>query len=257
MKTMQFTPLNLAFVLGLLSFYLLSPKNLYAQSSSHEGNTIPSEILYIGDSHSSGQFGQSMYEKLSSIAPTTLMSSCGSTPKSWFGTKQYQRTICGFWHKDATTDTKSKNLQTPHFLKLLETHKPKLTIIQLGTNMAAFENPSIFTESIRNIMQATEQSGSACIWIGAPSAKSKRVSKKNIEATDAMLAKLAEENSCYFIKSSDITVYPNSKNNSKKYDGIHYPSPEAKLWAENVMTRMDSIFRELGINSVRSKYIEE
>ena len=221
----------------LFSLFVLSSVNTPSANAHSANNTDISQkkILYIGDSHSSGQFGIRMYEYLSKLSSnTTLMSSCGSTPKSWLSTKQYQKTVCGFWHKDALTDTRSTELQTPNYINLLEHYSPDISVIQLGTNMAAFDNPQIFEKSINTIMQATVQAGSLCIWIGAPKAKSKRIQNKNIQATDALLAQLAEKNSCYFIKSSDITDYPTAN----RLDGIHYPKLASNLWADKVIKRL-------------------
>jgi hypothetical protein len=210
---------------GIMKFLLL----LLIYTNNLKSQPLP-DILYIGDSHSFGQFGKVMDETLSQVSEHLVIeSSCGSTPSTWLGTNTYQKTVCGFWKKDGLEELRTKVHSTPNFIEEIENYRPDIVIVQLGTNIAAFENPLGQTKSIDKMMKTIINKNITCYWIGPPDANSPIVTKKKLIITNDLLKKLAKNNNCTFIDSLRLTSFPlNYK------EGIHYPSNLSRTWGEKV-----------------------
>jgi hypothetical protein len=202
-------------------------------SASLSASTNPS-ILYVGDSHSYGKLGTVIYKNLSTISQNVVMeSSCGSTPSTWLGKTGYEKTVCGFWKKDGKEDIRSQNHKTPKFSDELAIYRPEVTIIQLGTNIAAGDRPKNFTASIEVMMKAIVAEQSLCIWIGPPDAISKVVTKEKLKETNSLLSELAQKNNCHYIDSLLLTTFPTTSK-----EGIHYPPSASAAWGEKVSTQI-------------------
>ena len=191
-------------------------------------------ILYVGDSHSYGKLGSTIEKNLSAKASRVVMeSSCGATPNTWLGNLKYEKTVCGFWKKDGAEEIRTKEHQTPRFSDELAKYRPNVTIIQLGTNIAAGSKPQSAKASIVAMMKSVEAEGSKCIWIGPPDANSKVVTRAKLKETNDLLIALAKENNCHYIDSLKLTTFP--ANNS---EGIHYPPTASALWGEKVSAEL-------------------
>lgn len=198
---------------------------LFVFSHSHAYN-----IMYIGDSHSYGEFGKQIYKSLSVISPDmSIQASCGATAKTWLGEKGHAKTNCGYWKKDANEEFRSKDHFLPIFDEDLSKYNPDVVIVQLGTNIAVAKNPQNASSSIDLIMSKIQDSGAKCIWIGPPDAKHKLLTKSKLNTVNAMIESLAKKYSCEYIDSLKITKFP-----EQNLEGIHYPPSLSRAWGLNV-----------------------
>lgn len=187
-------------------------------------------ILYVGDSHSYGKLGTVIEKNLSKVSDKIVMhASCGATPSTWLGTLKYEKTVCGYWKKDGVLEIRSKEHQTPKFKDELSTVRPDLTIIQLGTNIAAAKNPTNAKASIDLMMKSVSAENSLCIWIGPPDAQSKIVTKEKVVETNNLLIALSKSNNCHYVDSLKLTKFP-----ANNKEGIHYPASLSSEWGEKV-----------------------
>jgi len=187
-------------------------------------------VLYIGDSHSYGKLGTVIEKNLSmQFARVVMESSCGATPSTWLGNNKYEKTVCGFWKKDGQEEIRSKEHSTPKLADELSKYRPDITIVQLGTNIAAGAKPSNAKNSIIAVMKAIQDEGSKCIWIGPPDANSKIVTKEKLLETNSLLKTTALEFNCEFIDSLSLTTFPSGNS-----EGIHYPPSLSAQWGEQV-----------------------
>lgn len=196
-------------------------------------------IVFVGDSHAYGKMGSAVEKSLSTISKRVIVqSSCGSTPNTWLGKTGYEKTVCGYWKKDGATEIRSKEHKTPKFSSELEKYKPQVTIVQLGTNIAAGNNPLKSEASVVEMMTLIREAKSECIWIGPPDAVSKIVTKDKLKKTNDMLAKLAKNYDCHYIDSLTLTVFP--KDNK---EGIHYPPKLSQAWGEKLGAKILSVLK--------------
>lgn len=211
---------------NLLFFLFLT---LHASNSFGAGRFYQN-ILYVGDSHSYGPFGQEMGQFLEGKSNrAVLYASCGASSSTWLGNKGNEKTVCGFWSKDGKEETRSTKFKTPRFKTLVEEIRPDLTVIQLGTNMAV-SNPKAAMKSIEEMLMLVKNSGSKCIWIGPPDSNSKVVSDANVKEINNILFSLTKKYNCSYIDSLRLTNYP-----SHVKEGIHYPNKDSKEWAKKVI----------------------
>lgn len=214
----------------LLFATLLSAFSLHAEDLT---------VLYVGDSHSYGKLGTTVEKNLSTIASRVVMeSSCGATPRTWIGNLKYEKTVCGFWKKDGAEEIRTTEHQTPKFTDELAKYRPNVTIVQLGTNIAAGAKPSSAKESIVTMMKAITDEGSKCIWIGPPDANSKIVTKAKLKETNELLVSLAKTYNCHYIDSLKLTTFP-----ANNKEGIHYPPSLSREWGEKVSLELLSIIK--------------
>ncbi len=232
-KTKLGTFMKLSIVLPTL---LIMSFNLYAKTI-----TSNPTILYIGDSHSYGKLGTVVEKNLSSISNHVIMeSSCGSSASTWISKSAYQKTVCGFWKKDGTDEVRTIEHQTPRLVDEIIKYQPLVTIVQLGTNMAAGNNPLSTAGSIEQLMQEIIKAESICIWIGPPDANSKIVTKEKLNVINTLIRDLALKNNCHYVDSLELTSFPNDSK-----EGIHYPPSLSAQWGEkvsrNILTYLESI----------------
>lgn len=196
-------------------------------------------ILYIGDSHSYGKLGTVIEKNLSTLVERVVMeSSCGATPSTWLGNNKYEKTVCGFWKKDGQEEIRSKEHNTPKLADELAKYRPDITIVQLGTNIAAAAKPSNTKNSIIAVMNAIHDEGSKCIWIGPPDANSKIVTKEKLIETNSLLKTTALEFNCEYIDSLILTTFPSGNS-----EGIHYPPSLSAQWGEQASALLLKMLR--------------
>ena len=192
---------------------------------------IPPRILMIGDSHSVGIFGHKLTELIKTAAPKVelmAVASCGSEPHWWLTGKP---THCGLrtLYPNGFDNTIS-NAPTPKIADLLNLTKPKMTIVQLGSNLVLLspQEREIYTQALMDIVK---QNGGQCIWISAPD--SRKFSSADLQDVYAVLHTVLKKNSCKLIDSRKYTKYPSTGG-----DGLHYGGQEggviATRWAEKV-----------------------
>ena len=197
-------------------------------------------ILMIADSHSNGLFGQTMEKHLKTISSRVIIqSSCGSSASTWLGKSGNEKTVCGFWKKDGADEVRLSSFKNPKLADELVTYKPDLTIVQLGTNMAAMDKPERSQSSIEEVLKLIKDSGSECLWIGPPDANSKVVTKEKLKKMNALLIESTKKFHCHYIDSLKLTQF-------KKGDamGVHFFKADYEKWASDVSELFFQIFKE-------------
>ena len=122
---------------------------------------------------------------------------------------------------------------TPKIQEELQNLHPKVTIVQLGTNIAAGSHPLNQEASVREMMQEIRAAGSQCIWIGPPDANSTVVTRDKLKITSEMIQTEASAQDCLYVDTLGFTHFPEVPG-----DGIH-PSPTlAATWAQLILQKM-------------------
>lgn len=188
-------------------------------------------VLYIGDSHSVGVFGHSITTLIRDALPKNVAfmaaASCGSEPRWWLDGKI---TNCGLrtLYPNGFDDEIHK-AQTPKIAELLNIVQPKITIVQLGSNLVLM-NDEEREKATDEMMALVEHKGGQCVWVSAPD--SRKFSSAELGNVYELLKKLAKKHRCKLIDSRKYTKYPAGG------DGLHYGGkdgvPIAKYWAEKV-----------------------
>jgi hypothetical protein len=218
----------------------------------------PSDIVYIGDSHSAGCFGttlDSAFRKMQdpiSEKPLSVrtLAVCHSSTESWLpGGKN--ETTCGQLDcqpTDRSSDCrpyfKAGDKVVHHFENLdslLQKSgpppRPKVTVVELGTNIllgiSKDRNATAKAmDKVKMLIGEIGKTGSRCIWIGPPQADSQIFTIKNYNEFTTQLKKTVESQNCKFIDSGDKT---DRANLSASGGWIHYACPSATLWANKVI----------------------
>jgi hypothetical protein len=223
-----------------LTFLLAAALSLFMPGSAPASSEGP--ILFIGDSISYGKFGEVIDSAMRKISENVVSeASCGSTPATWVTMPGqpghvYKKTVCGFWKKEQSEDLpgdRSKEHYTPKIEEEIQRIHPRITIVQLGTNIAAADDPERQITTIRQLMHEIKASGSSCIWIGPPDADSRIVTRDKLKITDEMLMAEAHAQGCFYVDTLSFTSFPPGPG-----DGIH-PSPKlSEQWADEVLERI-------------------
>jgi hypothetical protein len=192
-------------------------------------------VLYIGDSHSYGKFGSVIDAELrSKYESVAVFSSCGSSARNWLNENGLEKTVCGFWMKDNEIEKRVTNFKTPSLNELLSKYNPNVTIVQLGTNMAASKITENHQTSVEKIMELISKSGSKCIWIGPPDANSKIVPDERLKIVNDYLVSLSAKWNCTYVDSLSKTSFP-----VESKEGIHYPPKHAEAWGKKVAEELN------------------
>ena len=185
-------------------------------------NLTYSKILFIGDSHGVGLFGQKFDSLLRSEESSVIThTSCGAIGK-WFRTGQ--KTHCGYFFKDENGITKSgKSTNTPIIDQTLEQFKPDIVIIEMSGNYTQ-QKDEFAIKDIDELVSLVIEKEAKCFWIGAPSTRDNLRTPRLYR-----LIKDGVKERCPIFNSSEVTTYPSNPN----LDGVHYWGKEGKIQAEN------------------------
>jgi len=140
-------------------------------------------ILVVGDSHTTGSFGQKLDDGLRaapghrvatygvcSARPQSYFSQtahgCGhlfrdfekKAPAKWLGSRVYKETRPS--KKGGTREVEM--VKTPELAQLLGDHSPTIVVVALGSNIP------ISAASVRRTLELIHQAGAVCVWIGPP-----------------------------------------------------------------------------------------
>ncbi len=229
---------------GMFTLWLLllviSGEHRTARADGAVAGAAP--VLFIGDSIAYGRFGKTIDASLRATgAVVTTEASCGTTPSSWLDGKGRVTTPCGFWKKAQASEERVTVHLTPKIGEELQTLHPGLTVIQLGTNIAAGRNPLLQQPDVARMMQEVRAAGSQCIWIGPPDASSPVVTREKLRLTNEMIRTEAARQGCFFIDSLSFTHFPDGLGG----DGIH-PSPELSAeWGSREAAEVRAVQRKM------------
>jgi hypothetical protein len=225
---------------ALTLFVTLLTAQFFADPSRADSPDSPKTILYIGDSHSVGTFGNELdllLRQKFGDAHVESYGSCGSSPSWWMSGKA---TSCGY--KERHPHNKSKQTQkhsTPKLPKLLIDDKPDHLVIAMGGNLLKSSEEAAVRE-IKNFLTQIRALGvSSCTWIGPPQGW-----KRPSNTLDLLRAYEAEITPfCTFINSYEFEYLRIPKG---KGDGIHYDSFSggpalAKRWAIDVALKIKGV----------------
>ncbi len=199
-------------------------------------------ILFVGDSHVVGSFGQELDLKLRAIEePSQVASygSCGSSPEWW---DSGHPTNCGYF--EHTGDSQPRRVQgalTPLLDDLLSRLKPAVTIVELGANEVGSPRETIRSDAAAMMKEITS-AGSKCIWIGPPQGRIFDPAK--FDEMYGALADAAQAEGCTLIDSRPWLQYPATGG-----DGIHYDSlgsqgsAMARDWADKAFAEISPLLQ--------------
>lgn len=170
-------------------------------------------ILYIGDSHTAGNFGSHLEALLKAAgASVTRTGIVGSRAPAWSAPKGLSQ--------------------------LQKTESYSAVIIALGTNdLASFcRNPSAAVKDAIDLLTKVKPE-QKCIWVGPPLLSASHLLKecggepgmqKFREAYKAGI----QGRGCQYVDSSKSLIYPNST------DGVHFSGKAAERWAQYIYTQI-------------------
>ncbi|WP_413294353.1 hypothetical protein ACLSU7_04460 [Bdellovibrio sp. HCB185ZH] len=196
-------------------------------------------VLFIGDEHVAGAFGNAVdtYLRTISIEVNTI-AECGSTPANWVGVRtDFQSAPCGFWQRDEKgRERKSKEFKSRSFAEELAKADPDLTIIALGTHLLRSERDLQNEQpSIEKLIGEVERLQSKCVWIGPPQL-TKEPYASNLYSGVRTLKKIVSKSRCEFIDSTKYTRY-------KGKDGLRYQVAAATKWGAQISRELDKLGR--------------
>lgn len=181
-------------------------------------------LLFIGDSHSVGPFGQKLDAELRTLGvPVVTATSCGTIAANWY--RAGATTSCGFLERD-TDGTTRRGTQgpVPQFLPLLSRVKATHVIVALATNYANFADEKFIVADMRRMAQDIVNSGAQCFWVGMPT--SRKLADKHTKID--RLTREAVSDLCTYFDSFPVTSYPATGG-----DGIHFYFPGGTDVAHN------------------------
>lgn len=181
-------------------------------------------LLFIGDSHSVGPFGQKLDAELRTLGvPVTTATSCGTIAGNWY--RPGATTSCGFLERDADGSTRRGTQgAVPQFPTLLAQVKPTHVIVALATNYANFPDENFIVNDMRRMAQDIVNSGAQCFWVGMPT--SRKLADKHAKID--RLTRAAVSDLCTYFDSFPVTSYPTTGG-----DGIHFYFPGGTTVAQN------------------------
>jgi hypothetical protein len=240
-------------VLILLALCALSGGKLRAKKLATPARAEPVRVLMVGDSLTVGAFGAALRDFLIArcgVNNVAVYGSCGSSPEDWLRSHAEFVTKCGYREQtprrnillDYKNGRRPKRVITPRIEDLLQTHRPNVVVIQLGTNwMDAIAAGAPGKESEYNLIldRFTETLHSSpgvrrIVWITPPD--SAHFAGRTQRTIERLIVNGAGRGQYELILSSRLTHYIPGKTGG---DGIHYNSEAGTEWARRVA-------RELG-----------
>ncbi|MBN8541796.1 MAG: SGNH/GDSL hydrolase family protein [Deltaproteobacteria bacterium] len=204
-------------------------------------SSFAADIIYIGDSHSTGCFGRTLDVTLRTLKtkenpqsterPATVITqaSCGSASSHWLKSNGHV-TRCGTLICDVSGNCDSRNSKTDSIGMLLEKEKPKVTVVALGTNMIKGKRDQSESEA-RSLILKIKEAGSQCIWIGPPQAALFFSPEAKFNEFVEKLESVVESEGCRFVSSVDKTARENLNDSM----GLHYGCKDAETWAKKTI----------------------
>lgn len=231
----------------ILFFFIL----ITAQFSlACQDSTSPQRIIYLGDSHTAGDFGARLTQNLTKIYNTTSIKRygvIGASAQHW-GKKDIssiQKLKSGYYCDGDGNKNGPVPKNFPTATQLFQGEAPQRVIIALGTNDV---HGGCLIKDKEDQMMATKvllsqvRPGSKCTWIGPTQQASDGVITKRCgdDKINKFIDNLRETVSsrCDFIDSrkikiNGVAITPNAG------DKLHYKGDLAIKWADRVAAQLD------------------
>jgi hypothetical protein len=241
-----------------------------------------SSVLYIGDSISfmhtpeAKGFGPTLLSSLLGASnQVSFIASCGFTPQGYLQSGVARTsTICGYFERDAdahiTVCGENDSCYPPSLIDkitlgktgkpvtqkgLLSTLHPRVTIVQLGTNVAANSSPISPTQigAVMRMMAAIKASGSQCVWITPPNGNERyktkdpktgqttwvvTVTPEKIREVRDMIDEIARQQDCIAVDALSTTIPPSASD-------VHPGPDEGAKWANLVEQSLNPLLTRL------------
>jgi hypothetical protein len=234
-------------------------------------NSWAAKVLQIGDSHTVGAFGSSLYAALASNKNVTSARSIGlasASGRHYASDNPKKRTLnYGYIDRPSMTSSKTKGT-VPKLSTLLNTDKPDVIIVELADNFAGYRETKNLDASVKqevqkilNQIMKSNNKPNECFWVGPTwtdwtddnglpldkrsKGKGTFYKKTNLRAQQVAAAIKKEiAGKCIFIDSLKIL----EKSEVKTDDGLHCDTTSGKLWGQRVYEEITGISALLGNN---------
>lgn len=219
---------------------------LFALGVSWSASAAPG-LLYIGDSHSVGPFGEELLRRLGKVSgryDVQRYAIAGSSASTWLkdsicapGTK------CPFTYGYADPNgAKSGRLPSnfPGMKKLLQKTQADTVVIALGTNDAhgGCKSPASSIGAAEKL--AASVGDRKCIWVGPPDYKTGPVGQNcgaNYGPYVDKLKAAVEKKGCQFIDSRQVKTADGSVLKSDAGDKVHF-GKKGTQWGRTIADRI-------------------
>lgn len=201
-------------------------------------------VVYIGDSHSDyegnargtfGFLGQHVAELMRAQGISfSLYAASGSTPSWWLDGAPTQAATYGYTQtssspaRETCTHGSRTGTCVPKLSTVLANH-PRLFVIEQGTNLLGRSDAR---QQVRSMVAAIDGKVDACLWIGAPNART----SVHSQASQDQLWNIIQEEAGAKCATLDSRFFPYSPDAND--DGEHLGMHAAGKWAEAVAQRI-------------------
>lgn len=204
-------------------------------------------LLFIGDSHSVGPFGEELVRRLGKVSgryDVQRYAIAGSSASTWLKDSICASgSRCPFTYGYATpTGAKNGPLPSnfPGFKKLLSTTKADTVVIALGTNDAhgGCKSPASALAAAEKLAGSVGER--KCIWIGPPSYKTGPVGRNcgaNYETFVDKLKAAVEKKGCQFVDSRPVRTADGAVLQPDASDRVHF-GRKGTQWGKSVSERV-------------------
>jgi lysophospholipase L1-like esterase len=223
----------------------------------------PVEVMLVGDSLSVGPFGRALEQALRARygrRAVSVFASCGSSPEDWLPGQPVFVTNCGYrqstpggsFSREYENGKRPPPVKTPKLTTLLGHVRPRIVIVQLGTNwmdkLAAAPrlDGRTYRKFIRGfIAQLRRGPGPrpAIFWVMPPA--SSKYPPAIHDAVERWIAEEAAALGFYTVDSRALTSpYRDGRTGG---DGVHYGDAAGQRWARGVMGALGPAFDRLSL----------
>ncbi len=194
------------------------------------------DIIYIGDSHSTGGFGEVVDAGLRKIklasgqaAKVVSLAACGSATSDWLKSRG-PVSRCGVRACDASGECKlSRDGRVDPIMVLLGKEEPKVVVVALGTNMLKARVGDAINDA-KAMIEKIKDKGAECVWVGPPQAALSYMPETRFKDFVEKFSLGIEEAGCRYVSSLDKT----DRGNINDSMGLHYSKKDAERWGEKV-----------------------
>jgi lysophospholipase L1-like esterase len=187
-------------------------------------------VLVIGDSHTTGGYGEELDRQLRGTgAQVETFSSGGSTPDWWLdGTPTTAGSVSIGPDGREVRSGAGQAHATPRIQDLIAKYHPDTIVINMGQNLRG-KSPAEVQRQVQELEQAAKAGGARIVWVGSPpTANDAADGGQQYHAYNSFLRNIATAGGARFIDSSQlVSRYQGS-------DGIHYDPAAGAAWADRV-----------------------